>query len=145
MFLQILGAFIAVIAFCFLLNAPRKYILHAGAIGAMGWALFLVLQSLDFSKGSATFFSGCLICLCAQILARILKTPATIFIIIGILPLVPGAGMYHIARSIIYSDAALTSYYITETLTVSGMIAVSIIVVDSLFRVLPWKKHPNSN
>ena len=144
MFFQISGSFLAVVACCFLLGVPRKFIVYAGMIGALGWALFLILRDAGLPIGTATFFSGCLISLCAQVLARVLKTPVTVFVIPGILPLVPGAGMYHIASSIISSDAAQTSYYVTETLTIAGMIAVSIIVVDSIFKLLPWRSRPRT-
>lgn len=137
MFFQILGSFLAVVAFGFLLGSPRKYIPYAGIIGALGWAAFLILRQQGLAIGPATFLSGCLISFCAQILARVLKTPVTIFVITGILPLVPGAGMYHIAASVIQADPAMTSYYVLQTLTIAGMIAISIVVVDSLFRLLP--------
>ena len=142
MFLQIVGSFFAVVAFCFVLGAPPKFRIHAGAIGALGWALFLVLRDYHgVGTGSATFFAGCLICVCAQILARILKTPVTIFIVTGILPLVPGAGMYRIAQSAISGDISLTIQHLASTLTVAGMLAVSIIVVDSIFRIIPFKNR----
>ena len=86
------------------------------------------------SMAMATFLSGCLISLCGQFFARILKTPVTIFVIPGILPLVPGAGMFRIARSVIRSDG-MTSHHVTQTLIVAGMIALSIMVVDSIFRL----------
>lgn len=145
MLLQIIGSFLAVVSFCVLLGAPRKYLPYAGIIGALGWALFILLQEYSFSMGSATFFSGCLICLCSQFLARLLKTPVTVFVISGILPLVPGAGMYHIAFSIMHSNSVMTSYYVTQTLTVAGMIAVSIIVVDSIFKLIPWRSKQTGN
>jgi len=140
MFLQIVGSFFAVVAFCYVLGAPPRYRIHAGFIGALGWALFLILRDYyNFAMGPATFFAGCLICTSAQILARILKTPVTIFIVTGILPLVPGAGMYRIAQSAISGDTSLTIQHLAGTLTTAGMLAVSIIVVDSVFRILPFK------
>ena len=36
MFFQISGSFLAVVAFCFLLGVPRKFIVYAGMIGALG-------------------------------------------------------------------------------------------------------------
>ncbi len=134
MLLQILGAFFSVVAFSFLLHVPPRQIVWAGLIGAVGWWFYLFLLELSFSMAMATFLSGCLISLCGQIFARILKTPVTIFVIPGILPLVPGAGMFRIADSVIRSDG-MTSYYITQTLIVAGMIALSIMVVDSIFRL----------
>ena len=139
MLLQILGPFLAVVAFCFILNTPRRHILFAGLTGAAGWALYLVLGSRGLNTGAATFFSGCLVSLCGQLLARVLKTPVTIFVIPGILPLVPGAGMYHIVDSMLRSDG-MTSYYVTQTLVAAGMIAMSIIVMDGLFRLF-FKNH----
>lgn len=135
MFLQIIGSFLSVVAFCFILGAPRKHILWAGITGAAGWALYLILQKQQMSVGTSTFFAGCLVSLCGQIFARKLKTPVTIFVIPGILPLVPGAGMYHIVDSMIRSDGSITSYYIAQTFIAAGMIAMSIIVVDSIFRI----------
>ena len=134
MLLQVIGAFFSVVTFSFLLRVPRKYIFWAGFTGAVSWWLYLVLLEFQVSLAVATFLSGCLISLCGQFFARILKTPVTIFVIPGILPLVPGAGMFRIARSVIRSDG-MTSYYITQTLIVAGMIALSIMVVDSIFRL----------
>lgn len=134
MLLQVIGAFFSVVTFSFLLRVPRKYIFWAGFTGAVSWWLYLVLLEFQVSMAVATFLSGCLISLCGQVFARILKTPVTIFVIPGILPLVPGAGMFRIARSVIRSDG-MTSYYITQTLIVAGMIALSIMVVDSIFRL----------
>lgn len=143
MFLQITGAFLSVVAFCFILGSPRRYILWAGLTGAFGWALYLLLQARGLSIGTSTFFAGCLVSLCGQLFARMLKTPVTIFVIPGILPLVPGAGMYHIVDSMLRSDGSMTSYYIAQTFIAAGMIAMSIIVVDSLFRIQTIKKGVN--
>ena len=139
MLLETAGSFLAVVAFCFILNTPRRHILFAGLTGAAGWALYLVLEMRLMNTGAATFISGCLVSLCAQLLARFLKTPVTVFVIPGILPLVPGAGMYHIVDSMLRSDG-MTSYYVTQTLVAAGMIAMSIIVVDGLFRLFIKKK-----
>ena len=55
MFLQILGSFLAVVAFGFLLGSPRKYIPYAGIIGALGWTAFLLLRNQGLSIGPAPF------------------------------------------------------------------------------------------
>ena len=121
MALQITGSFLAVIAFCFILNTPRRHILFAGLTGAVGWTLYLILIHEEINTGAAT-----------------------VFVIPGILPLVPGAGMYHIVDSLLRSDGSLTSYYVTQTLVAAGMIALSIIVADSLFRLFFKGREPRS-
>ena len=140
MFFRILGAFIAVGAFCFLWLVPKKFILPASLVGAAGCWVYLFVTGLGYSAEIATFLAGCLICVCGQLLARRLRTPVTEFVIPGILPLVPGAGMYNIVASIIMPGemAYSTAYYFTDTLCIAGMIAVSIIVVDSFFHAIRY-------
>ena len=118
MLIQVIGAFFSVVAFSFLLHVPRKYIIWAGFTGAVGWWIYLFLIGINLSVAMSTFLSGCLVSLCGQVFARVLKAPVTIFVIPGILPLVPGAGMFRIAHSVIRSDG-MTSYYITQTLIVA--------------------------
>ena len=139
MLMETAASLLAVVAFCFILTTHRRHLLVAGLAGAAGWALYRLLEDRGLNVGTATFISGCLVALCAQLLARILKTPVTVFVIPGILPLVPGAGMYHIVDSMLRADN-LTSHYVTETLVAAGMIAMSIIVMDGLFRLFFKKK-----
>jgi uncharacterized membrane protein YjjB (DUF3815 family) len=71
----------------------------------------------------------------AHLFARIFKAPVTVFLIAGILPTVPGAGMYRIAYSIVANDRAGCAYYLLQTLEIAGMIALAIFIVDAIFRV----------
>ena len=63
-----------------------------------------------------------------------MHVPATVFLIPGIIPLVPGGGMYLIVWSMLY-DASATSAYFNETLQMAGAIALGIFTVDTVFRV----------
>ena len=132
MLIQVIGAFFSVVAFSFLLHVPRKYIIWAGFTGAVGWWIYLVLMDLQFSMAVATFLSGCLISLCGQFFARILKTPVTIFVIPGILPLVPGAGIYYTAYYFIQGDNALALSNGISTFKVAVALAVGISLVLSI-------------
>jgi len=70
----------------------------------------------------------------AHILARILKTPVTLFLIPGIICLVPGGGMYQIVQSFIDNNTVMTQHYFFETLQIAGAIALGIFIVDTFFR-----------
>lgn len=78
--------------------------------------------------------------LVSQILARVVKTPVTIFLIAGIFPTVPGAGMYRIVHYVIAGDNSMASYYFFETLKVAGVIALGIFFADAIFRIFTKKK-----
>ncbi|MGC4020217.1 MAG: threonine/serine exporter family protein [Muricomes sp.] len=133
--LGVIGSFIAVGAFAVLLETPRKYLIHAGITGAIGGFVYLFGVQKDLNVVLATFFSALAIALAAHTFARILKAPVTIFLIAGILPTVPGAGMYRIVYYIIANDSAKSSYYLMQTLETAGVIALAIFIMDTLFKV----------
>lgn len=72
--------------------------------------------------------------------ARRLKAPVTVFLIGGILPMVPGAGMYRTAYSIIAEDAERAYMHLQETLLIAGAIAVAIFMTDSIARIIIRRK-----
>lgn len=137
MLFHVFGAFIATASFCLLWNIPHRFVLHASLIGAAGCWVYLLLTGIDYTTGTATFLAGCLVCLCCQILARVCRAPVTVFLIPGILPLVPGGGMYHIVYSMVYTAEHTTSYYITDTLAAAGMLALSIVILEGFSRLFP--------
>ncbi|MGF7144963.1 uncharacterized membrane protein YjjB (DUF3815 family) [Anaerotaenia torta] len=134
MLIQGISAFFATAAFSVLFYLPKRYIIHAGMTGALGW--FIYLLSLEYMKDKvlATLTATLLAALASHILARIYKTPVTMFLIPGVIPFVPGAGMYQIVLSIVEGNVGYTSYYFFETLQIAGSIALGIFIVDTFFR-----------
>ena len=125
----VVGSFVAIIAFSVLLETPGKYLWQTGVVGAIGGTH----RGVDVVP--ASFFSALAIAFMAHLFARIFKAPVTVFLIAGILPTVPGAGMYRIAYSIVANDRAGCAYYLLQTLEIAGMIALAIFIVDAIFRV----------
>lgn len=140
MILQVVGAFVAVICFSIILEVPRKYLLHDGFTGAVGMFAYLFALKWNVSVTMSTFISAIIITLISNLLARMGKAPVTIFLIAGILPLVPGAGMYRIVYYILQQDKKLVQFYSWETLMEAGAIAVAIFITDSLYRLAIQKK-----
>ena len=134
LFLVTAGCFIAVTGFAVLVETPKKYILQAGVAGAGGgWVYFFSIQR-GMDVVAASFLSALVISLLAHTFARIFKAPVTVFLIAGILPTVPGAGMYRIVYYIIENDREMCSYYLIQTLEIAGMIALAIFIMDTVFR-----------
>lgn len=74
-------------------------------------------------------------------LARNSKKPATVFIIPGIVPLVPGSGMYYTMLAITekrFNDAANIG---TETIFIAVAIAMGIIISSSLSKSIKRVKN----
>ncbi|MFI3170899.1 MAG: threonine/serine exporter family protein [Eubacteriales bacterium] len=136
MLLQILGAGVAIFFFAFLLETPKKYIWFTAITGALGGAAYLLSLAVGMTDVFAYFFSAFLVTVCSNIFAKILKTPVTVFLIAGIIPTVPGAGVYNLAYSVIIGDADLSLFYLLETLKFAGTISLGIFVAETIFRVI---------
>ena len=130
-FLGIIGSFVATIAFSVLLETPRKYLWQTGIVGAVGGGVYLGCTHHGVDVVTASFFSALAIAFMAHLFARVFKAPVTVFLTAGILPTVPGAGMYRIAYSIVANDRAGCAYYLLQTLEIAGMIALAIFIVDA--------------
>lgn len=112
----VVGSFVAIIAFSVLLETPGKYLWQTGVVGAIGGGVYLLCTHRGVDVVPASFFSALAIAFMAHLFARIFKAPVTVFLIAGILPTVPGAGMYRIAYSIVANDRAGCAYYLLQTL-----------------------------
>ena len=89
---QVCAAMMGTIAFSLLFGVPRKYYIWCGLIGGAGWAVY-VLVSGYVSGAGASFAATVVVIFLSRAAAVGNRCPATIFLISGIFPLVPGAGM----------------------------------------------------
>lgn len=136
MMLAFIFAFCATMGFCILFHVPKRHMLPAAFVGASGWLTFTFLSTSGTGKVVACFVASCLVGLLSDIFSRGFKEAATIFIIPGILPLVPGSGMYHTMMAILDGNIQETASVGTETLLVAGSIAVALLTVSSLIKVV---------
>ena len=138
--LQVVSAFIGVVAVAVLFQVPRKNLVLAGVTGAAGWFLELVAEEVSGNALLSYFLAAFLVAVLSQIFARVSKAPVTLYLVTGILPLVPGVGMYRTVYYLLQSNHAMTGYYLSYTLQIAGMIALAIFVVDSCFKRLYERK-----
>lgn len=135
----VVGCFVAIFCFALLMECPRRYLALAGVVGAAGAWAYLASVEMGTGTVTASFLSALSIALISHIFARLFSAPVTIFLIPGILPTVPGAGMYRIVYYMIAGEREMSSYYLVQTLEIAGAIALAIFIMDTLFEL--WKKH----
>jgi uncharacterized membrane protein YjjB (DUF3815 family) len=135
MIIQVIGAFVGVIAIAVTFGVPRKFLLHSGFVGAVGWFSYLMLKNIGWNTVIRMFFAALVIAIISHTFARIFKTPVTLFLVAGILPLVPGLGMYRIVHNLLINNNEMAGVYLRETIQIAGMIALAIFIVDTFFRI----------
>ena len=118
------------------MSVPKKYLWVTGLIGAIGWGVYLFMDSFTDSMYLSNFVGALAIGLSAQISARIFKLPVTTFTIPGIMTLVPGSGMYNTVYYLIAGDEVLSREYMLQTLLNAGSIAIGIFLMGTLFTLI---------
>ena len=129
-------AFISCLGFGILFNVQKRTLLLAAANGAIGWTILLVLDIPQVSYIFANLLSAIVVGLLAELFAVIQKTPATGFIVIGVIPLVPGFRVY---RSMLFFVRGEIDKGIAEGVHSCFMavaIAVGIILATSITRIV---------
>ncbi len=139
MILSILSAFISTIGFSILFHVQKKHLLICGTVGALGWCIYLLGEHKDFSIILSTFLASLLVTQASYLLAKRLKTPITVFLIPGIIPLVPGLTLYRTMYSLMTSDYTLSIEYAILTFELAGVIAGAIVIISLL--PLVWRKR----
>jgi uncharacterized membrane protein YjjB (DUF3815 family) len=135
MILNFIYAFFATIGFSVLFNIPRKEMIYAGICGGLGWLVHIGLQNMDMSIIFTSFLGGLTVGLSSEYFAIKRKMPATVFVVPGMIPLVPGYGLYFSMLSIIeknYDEALRVGF---ETLIVATVIASAIIISTSVGKI----------
>lgn len=92
---QALAAFIGTAAFADLFGMKREHYAVAGLIGAIGWTVYLLLARYGGATPAVgTLVSAVLVCVLSRFAAVPMRSPAQVFLLCGIFPLVPGAGIF---------------------------------------------------
>lgn len=121
---------IAILGFALLFEIPRRYLFPVSIMALISWAVYLTCDALSLTAVWSSFFAALITDFLAYFCARILKAPVILFLIGGILPLVPGVGIYRAVYNMIY-DSANASSVLIETMLLTGAIAMAIFVMDT--------------
>lgn len=133
MFVQLLAAYVGTVAFAVLFGVPRKYYLDSGLCGMLGWLLYLILMNYTgLSVANMVFFATVLVTFTAMVLAIVRKCPITVYLICGIFPLVPGAGIFWTTYNVVSEQFGAALHTGITALKVTVAIAFGIILVAEL-------------
>lgn len=106
---QIAAAGAACVGFCFWFHVIDRKILLCAVGGAMTWSVYLLSARFVPGVFGPTMIASVACGLYGQILARVMRTPATVFTTICSLPLIPGGSLYYAMYGIVTKDLQLAS------------------------------------
>ncbi|CAG5922145.1 membrane protein [Streptococcus pneumoniae] len=101
--LQAVASFLAIITFLIVLNVQRSMLLPGGILGMTVWLIYLLLKE-PTNVIVATFIAAIIGSCVSQILSILYKTPAVVFILAILAPLVPGYLSYRTTAFFVTGD-----------------------------------------
>ena len=101
--LQAVASLLAIITFLIVLNVQRSMLLPGGILGMAVWLIYLVLKE-PTNVIVATFIAAIIGSCVSQILSILYKTPAVVFILAILAPLVPGYLSYRTTAFFVTGD-----------------------------------------
>lgn len=134
--IKAIAAFLAVYFFSITLEVNKKFLPFVGITGMAGWLTYLICKNKGINDTTSYIISGLVITTMSSIFSGIFKTLLTIFLIPGILPIVPGVAIYKMVYNLMTSDIPNARYYFIQTILISVGIAVSIFLIESLYYLI---------
>lgn len=131
MIVQIIAAYFVTVFFSVMFNNTARQLPFCGIVGAIGWLFYLLVRDQSGSVVLASFAGALIVSIIAYLMSKFRHAPITVFQIPGIIPMVPGMGMYQTLLSVITGDYEQFLFRLLETLQIAGAIAVAMMLVFS--------------
>lgn len=113
--IQLIAALAGSWGFAILFGVRIKLSIPAAIGGFLGWGVYLF--GIHLGKG---IFLSCLAAAAfaafyAEVMARVFKAPATLFLVPGFIPLIPGSTLYYTMSNAVANDWEMMKFYANQT------------------------------
>ncbi len=136
--LPCLCAFLACVGFTLMFNIHGCGKLIAGVGGALGWLVYLLGSKGIFSA----FLAAAAIGVFAEVMSRVRRCPVTGYVLVALLPLVPGGGIYYAMRHCVAGETSLFLSTLLHTFGMAAALAVGAMLASSIFRAIFPRLRP---
>ena len=141
---QLAAAFLGSLGYALLFNVRGNRLLPAAAGGLLVWGTYLIIGNWSQSDTFRFFIASIVLTFYAELFARIRKTPATIFLVTGAIPLIPGGYLYHTMNNAVHGRWAEFLISGKDTLALAVAIAIGMLVAMSVLQsVAKIQKYQN--
>lgn len=135
MVMKIAAVFVMGTAVGIMYRIPRSLLLYGALNATLAWLVTMLLVGAGTDAVAANFFGSVALGAAAEALARRLRKPATIFVIPGFIPLVPGREAYTTMRYLVEGRYGPATEMAVQTLLTAGAIAFGIFVSVTVYRL----------
>ncbi len=130
--LQLLWALLGSVSFAMIFNVRGRHLLLSSLGGLYLWAIYLFLGQFIVNEFALYFIAASAATIYAEIFARIMKTPTTLYLVIAVIPLIPGGRLYYTMEHAVNGEMELFLSSGAATMGLTVAIAAGILFVTSV-------------
>ncbi|WP_343948039.1 threonine/serine exporter family protein [Nonomuraea longicatena] len=131
---QLAGAIGVSLTFAVALLVPPRHLLPGAIGGGLIWTTFVLLVWNGAPAVVATALASAVIGLAGTAYARLVRVPATVFVIPAIGPLLPGSALYRGLLELSIGELSVGTLHLIEALSLALGIGAGVIVGAEMFR-----------
>ena len=131
---------VALLGIAVIFDVPPKKMLWAMIGSIISCVIMLIGDKYGLDPLLSNMLATAVPCVYCEIMARVLKTPTTVFMIPSLLPLVPGSRLYYTMFYLFSGEQALFLENMLVAVKICTGIAMAIIVVTGAVRWLEAAK-----
>lgn len=132
----VVGAFGGTFSYTYLLNAPRQTAIPASLIAVAGYVIYLLLDASACSVIFSYFLATVVISALCEVAARVMRLPATTFLLSALVPLVPGYTFYSAMLALVEDNGMVAASEGLKAVQIVAAIAVGAAVTSVCFRAM---------
>ena len=136
MVVQIIAALVGSVGFAIFFKMKGKQIALAGIGGAVTWMVYLFVHSFVTGYFVPYFAAAVFVAVYAEIMERINRAPATIFLTAAAVPLIPGGSLYYTMAGLVNKDEVLFTQSGEAAIVIALAIAMGFVVVAVITRYI---------
>ncbi len=134
------GCMIGCLGFSILFNIHRMGILFGSIGGIISWGAYCITEALGGDAAAAMLISSAVAAIYAEVMARIRKCPAIGYLVLSLIPLIPGSSLYYATTYMVRGHMQDFGSKGKDTVLLTCMMAVGILLVSTTVRMWNvWK------
>ena len=138
--IQSLACCVGVVGFSFLFNVRGKGLVLCMVGAIVCWGVYTLVLLFGGDENTAMFIGSMYAAIHAEIMARVRKCPAIGFLIMALLPLIPGSSLYYTMNYAVRGEMALFASKGMSTIIFAGLMAAGVLLISTSMRMWTvWK------